>query len=954
MGGFIGSISSWFSGLPSWGKLLIKIGVTVGLDVVASLLEGGRPGTVGNRLKDLQYSSSAYGENITRCRGTVRLPGNVIWGTPMMETEHNSDGNKTFSYRVALAVAFARGPAEKILTIWADGKRMYSSQVTNASKSGTVTSSAAAGSLTVTLNTASASSLTLDSGAIIHFAEDPGVDYQVQDSVILGASSSATVGVWPALNNALAGGGAITIPGLQGATWDTSWFQGVDSNNQPITGSGTFYLGTDAQLPDAVMTKYQGAGNVPGYRDLVFVVFDNLQLVNSGNRIPMFSAEVAFDSTSAAFPVAGPILKTDGTELDLTTPENLSLIIPGSNVSSGIAQQPYVYVYHRDGYPNATLYRINSKTNICEGSIPLPDGQFCEPVIDYEGFVYVHWSDALNHYRIDKFDALTGDFIAGVPNFSPDEFSVGLCNEMHLIDDLQTGAKHLATVGIFDGLKVYDRAYVPPSEWFDLIGLAAELAIGDVWTVVTELASIGSRKVVGIAGLSTSSLVTMGGGAPYPVLASDKYGGVWYGQGTSIVGVDRSVEYDAGTTGIAANIIGLYYNPPDDSITAYDLGPKLTRIDCSTGAVLGTYTPPNNGLMRDAPVAVDALGNILIPCASGPHDWLRINLASIVTGSTPAVTFYNASDYFSPTGSSGDAIYDGNSNSMWIANGNRLRRLYFDRGGAGDVPLADVIAWLCEDAGLASGEYDVSLVTGGIGGVQLERQAVRESLLTLMPLGPLDAAEIDGKLVFVPRGGSSVMTIVEDDLGALDSMDKSERRLSEVLQQEIDTPYRVTLKYYDQGRQYQQAAQDARRISQPYASDLVSGRKVMNSRNELDLTLPVAWTATAAKQAAEKLLYDFWVSRYSYSWKTAIKYLRLDPTDVVELNYKGLTLEARLTQADRGAALALEFAATSSDSGIYTSVAPGSTGAPTPTPTQTPGDFPRPTPAIPGFYVNGS
>lgn len=959
MGGIIGAISGFLGGLPSWGKLLIKIGATVGLDLVATLLNsGGGGGQTGARLKDLQYSSSAYGENIRRCRGTVRLPGNVIWGTPMMETEHKSGGNTSYSYRVALAVAFARGPAQKILTIWADGKRMFSSQATKASASGTVTSSAAAaGSLNVTLTTGGGSSLSLDSGAVIQFAEDPGADYQVQNSVNLGASSSVIVGIWPALNNALAGGGAVTIPGLQGSTWDMSWFQGLDSAGQPMTGSSTFYLGTETQFPDPTMTKYQGAGNVPGYRDLVYVVFDNLQLVNSGNRIPMFSAEVAFDPPSAQFPAAGPILKTDGSELDLSGGTRLWPIIPGSNIPSGVAQLPYTFIYRGDDVTQtATLYRINSKTNVCEGSIPLPNAVFTSPVIDYDGFIYVSWSDSLNHYRIDKFDAMTGEYVDGVPHFSPEEFTVGRHTQLMLIDDFETGAKHLAGAVAYGGIQVFDRAYVPPAPWFDLFGMAADILTGGAWGVIIQLTTIGSRTVPGIGGIAEMSTVLMGPANPDPFLALDRYGGIWYGQGTTIVGVDRGVTYNP--TELTGRIDAIWYSPLDDSITTHDLGGTLLRIDCATGTVLGTYVPPAGGLLHIARMMpVDALGNVVIGYFSGGNDWMKVQLSSIITGSTPATSVGGMASFFSST--SGDyedpSIYDGNSNSIWVASADGgLRRLYLDRGSAGGVLLATIIGWLCEDAGLTSSEYDVSLVTGSVGGVQLERQAVRESLLTVMPLGLLDAAEIDGKLVFVPRGRTPVLTISEDDLGALDDPTKNERRLSEVLQQEIDTPHRVELQYYDQGRQYQQAVQESRRISQPYASDLVSGRKVMNSRNELSINLPVSWSSTPARQAAEKLLYDFWVSRFTYSWKTPIRYLRLDPTDVVNVSYKGQTIEARLTQADRGAGFALEFAAAGSDSGIYTSTIPGSTGASAPVPTQTPGTFPRPVPATGGFYVNGT
>lgn len=52
------------------------------------------------------------------------------------------------------------------------------------------------------------------------------------------------------------------------------------------------YLGTEDQLPDSLIEEAVGVDNTPGYRGLAYLVFEDLQLEDFGNRIPSISAEV--------------------------------------------------------------------------------------------------------------------------------------------------------------------------------------------------------------------------------------------------------------------------------------------------------------------------------------------------------------------------------------------------------------------------------------------------------------------------------------------------------------------------------------------------------------------------------------------------------------------------------------------------------------------------------------
>ncbi|NBX73703.1 MAG: hypothetical protein EBQ89_05325, partial [Alphaproteobacteria bacterium] len=102
------------------------------------------------------------------------------------------------------------------------------------------------------------------------------------------------------------------IQGL-GAVWadgkmvfdGTSWASGlVDSVN--------VYTGTTTQTADGVMEAALGVGNIPAYRGVAYVVFENFQLAAFGNRLP----NLTFDVQAAAASTAPAWMGT--TEVDKT------------------------------------------------------------------------------------------------------------------------------------------------------------------------------------------------------------------------------------------------------------------------------------------------------------------------------------------------------------------------------------------------------------------------------------------------------------------------------------------------------------------------------------------------------------------------------------------------------------------------------------------------------------
>lgn len=59
------------------------------------------------------------------------------------------------------------------------------------------------------------------------------------------------------------------------------------------------YTGSETQMPDPTLEAIHGAGNVPAHRGLAYVVFENFQLADYGNRVPNFEFEVVKSGTDS-------------------------------------------------------------------------------------------------------------------------------------------------------------------------------------------------------------------------------------------------------------------------------------------------------------------------------------------------------------------------------------------------------------------------------------------------------------------------------------------------------------------------------------------------------------------------------------------------------------------------------------------------------------------------------
>ena len=184
------------AGFAIGGPFGAALGWTAGAGL-GSMLD--RPTIQGPRLTDLKLQGSSYGAFVPITYGAVRLAGNVIWQTDLVEHSQTSGGKggggpkqKTYSYTASFDVKFCESNGKSINRLWAYGRLIY--------------------------------------------------------------SASAGIGL----------------------------------NDVPVV----FYDGNPTQLPDPTEEADKGVGLTPAYRGVLRAVFNDWNLAQFSNQIPMLEAEI--------------------------------------------------------------------------------------------------------------------------------------------------------------------------------------------------------------------------------------------------------------------------------------------------------------------------------------------------------------------------------------------------------------------------------------------------------------------------------------------------------------------------------------------------------------------------------------------------------------------------------------------------------------------------------------
>lgn len=878
----VGAGLGFLVGGPVGAKVGFMLGSAVGSTLFAPTIEG-------PRLNDLKVTASTLGVVIPEMVGTVRLGGNMIWTTGIKEREEEvSTGGKgggpsqtVYKYSASFAMAICKGPIDDLTRIWADGKLIYDKTNSNG-----VPLSAFSDSL-------------FNSGNAL--------------AVFVGILFREVGG------NFVFGGGNSRI-------------------------RFRLYRGTEDQLPDSLIVADKGAGNVSAHRGLAYIVVENMELEDFGNRIP----QLTFEVTRAPQKVMSILTakNADGTAL--------------TNFNSGADFFPDWDLGVAWGVTSSTAYAIDLTTM----EVMFSDGG-ANAARDWD----------TNFYRRKYLQG------AGIWLHTEGTRNSAALREWNIFSISQTGI-YGTTSNSTSGFVNYDNQA-------GTVGFGASNSYG-----------IGNLGVVGFCRTSASSRIYLtinftryvwilrtglewpaAGDFQVPWLPSRLIEGRKFGTSADIIGyrssggqlqiqqwyISAGIDYDVVQTPDGPD----WRSGQDYQVTTYNLNPfsvasaafRNTSWTFNPWVVLYDETDDcifalgevNSALGEEVAAMKyqrsteqikfaqiyfrDVVGQIRLP--ENRMEYSRIEGGTFGWGTRAFSTqieeglyeidlqtgaFIDNVRYGNQFGNRFEALrgsmhWDDRTRSLVSeAEGgndtnNRYVRIFFGTGAA-DLTIRDVVREICLSTRmLTDADIDVSqLADDRLSGYIVDRTTTARAVLRQLATGFLfDGYESDYKLVFRSRGRSPDVTIPEDWIARNSEQDI----VSETVTQEVELPMRITMNYYDITRDHNQGTQTVKRVSKPVPS--------MLSEREDVIDLPVVWTPDRAKQGADKLLKMAWASRVNFDFQLPWRYLKYNPSDVAQIQLaSGTTHTVRMGEMNIGGDFSLVVRGQSEKASAYDSDLTGS------------------------------
>lgn len=233
--------------------------------------------------------------------------------------------------------------------------------------------------------------------------------------------------------------------------------------------------------------------------------------------------------------------------------------------------------------------------------------------------------------------------------------------------------------------------------------------------------------------------------------------------------------------------------------------------------------------------------------------------------------------------------------------------------GVGDtVPLSTIVQDICTESGLQVSDLDVSdLASTNVRGyVITNRTEARTAIEPLQKAFFFDAVESGTVIKFVRRGGSSVRTVSTNDCVLYTGISQESNGNGKVQMtrtQELDLPVSFDVLFLNTNTDYQQGAQQERRLA-------------TQAVNALKINLPMSLNDSEAKFIAASQLYNVWAERTRLRLSLGNKHSDLEPTDVLVLNDPGSGTSRTLRMIRKSEALSgsVTFDAVEEDVSAYT------------------------------------
>lgn len=820
---------------------LIIMACRAATNIAAGMLSTKEKNGLAKPLDSLLVTSSTYGSPINIGFGTMRVGGQIIFGKDLVQHRHKSYAGKG-GPGVGFVSIFAPVTTQTSYTYsWTGGVGICSTEFT---------------------------------GPISHILKIWADSKLVYDATGQSGVSTSTPG-----NGGGKGGGSSGV------------VNGSVGNAYNDIGVFRVYTGTQTQMPDPAYEDYVGAANASAHRGMAYIVFDDINLANYGNRVPNWTFEVAFGETSMA-QTSIPFTFSSGSVDD----DNCAI--------DALRHRAYFVKSGHSSDASASIHAIDLKTgvevlysSVSRTTAGNPNRNYTAKgmVVANDGYLYVYSQEATYgvYCKVDP-DTLMEVGHIGTPGYS----SVGgSLTTPHYVVPVTISHKDMLFVAGSGG---------------------GDLHLLDL-TTLTEAASLYVGQEMRLCG---GSQVSADAVTAFGTLVGD-----WV---TTI----PFYKFDITATSITRTLLSTIH--PHDLNSTW---PSFRRfgnlvLDATDGNLLmGADTHDEGAGQPNAYV-------IKLSATTGGVIWQSaVNLIPGYDGDYGAYQSVVTSGTFSFIGID-DMVYvistqDGQRISAHKWNrANANYQAWVDSFGAilihgnttfegwgvivtnmaaSGVPCSGIVQAICGVAGLAPEDIDVTGITNSVGGYVITGQTTaRDAISPLATAFMFDAAESDYKLKFVARGSSYIATIPADDLAVVDN--QTHAVIVETRTQEIDIPSQISVRFLDPNRDYQVSTQYARRSAVPVST--------MHSKSIRTEDFPIVATPEEMRRVAEKLIYSQWMGRTTYRIKTSWKYAKYDPTDVMRVALTdGSYSVTRLVGMTMGADMTIENDCIAENGITYQSIA---------------------------------
>lgn len=659
-----------------------------------------------------------------------------------------------------------------------------------------------------------------------------------------------------------------------------------------------FYKGTETQLPDPLIEAVEGVGNVPAHRGLCYMVAERWPLADFGNRIPNITVELTMAALKNApytpltllpgVDVPGSATGADSTSHMYLNPFTDDLYMFKGNPSrSSVSTMAMQVADDGDGALNdfGMRYCMNDKVYIQRGSSNFARIVELDPITLEETGFGIGGSSSLGNWG-NPFNMPNGVWFGvlsvGLPEMGIPPVPVWVVSGNSILGNggfvviyKEEATGNLVQDNYITGYDIGRGGPVIQDFWNKRLFVCQES------DAKTDLYEVVSTLVIGQFGPAVS---------PPTIRLVGTY---------SKGGVDL-----AGTGDIRGWVV-----LPDEQALILSNGSSMVKVDMETGDVLARNLTVGHQYEDGwTTTGIFAFNR----GSSTSTDIYTIDTETLEVLETQSLALCNFPDGKLNNYNSG--AYDPRNHSIIMSRvhpwtepapgSQRIVRILLGRATGQGADLADIVADLSRRAGLADSEFDVTdLIGHEVLGYSVTRQApIRSAIEPLMRGYLFEGAESDWQMKFVMRGHAPVMTIEEKYVGRLQT---DAEPIKEVRTQEIELPERFYVRFSDKDQDYQQGTASDRRVSLPVPSQ--------HSRNEVTLDLPIVGQATPMRQLAQRWLYLSWAERASIEAVVPWRYIRLDPTDVLEMEHRGELRRLRAASVEVGADLAISLRTTQED-----------------------------------------